>query len=96
MIATEKKSENLNGMNLPVLRKLLNDVKHDATRGTTHWGVTTRWMGGAVSETEVTGFEIAGKRVKRSFKFRTDEPNELAGCDTPGQPHSHPVSSLSR
>jgi uncharacterized OsmC-like protein len=89
MIATQNKSDQLNGVNLPVLHKLLDDVKRDNNYGATHWGVTTRWMGGAVSETEVTGYEIAGRRIKRNFTFRTDEPHELAGRNAHANPQEY-------
>jgi uncharacterized OsmC-like protein len=89
MTTTAVESELLNGVNLPVLRKLLNDVKHDGARGKTEWGVTTRWAGGAVTETEVTGFGISGTRVKRSFRFRTDEPRELAGTNEFANPQEY-------
>ena len=88
--ATASKPDQLNGVNVPVLKKLLEDVKRDKNFGATHWGVTTRWVSGAVTETEVTGYEIAGKRVERNFKFRTDEPHELAG----GNAHANPQEYL--
>jgi hypothetical protein len=87
--ATQPGTDRLNGVNVPVLHKLLEDVKCDRVHGNTHWGVTTRWMGGAISETEVTGYEIAGKRVKRGFKFRTDEPLELAGDNQYANPQEY-------
>jgi uncharacterized OsmC-like protein len=88
--ATVSKSDQLNGVNVPVLKRLLEDVKRDKNFGVTHWGVITRWVSGAVTETEVTGYEIAGNRVDRSFKFRTDEPHELAG----GNAHANPQEYL--
>ena len=93
-VATQNKSDRLNGVNLPVLRKLLDDVKRNKDYGMTNWGVTTRWQSGAVSETEVTGYEIAGKRVKRNFKFRTDEPFELAGGNTHANPQEYLMGAL--
>jgi uncharacterized OsmC-like protein len=84
----------INGINLPVLHKLIEDVKRDRANGATNWGVTTAWVGGGVSETEVTGYELAGKRIKRSFRFRTDEPTELGGSDVHPNPQEYLLGAL--
>lgn len=88
--ATQPQTDLLNGVNLPVLHKLLDNVKRDRANGATEWGVTTRWIDGAVSETEVTGCKIGGKTIERKFKFRTDEPLELGG----GNSHANPQEYL--
>jgi uncharacterized OsmC-like protein len=88
-MTTTATTEKLNGINLPVLHKLLEDVKRDSAQGRTAWGATTRWVGGAVTETEVTGCDIGGKRISRQFKFRTDEPLELGGQNSFANPQEY-------
>lgn len=79
----------LNGVNVPALKKLLSDVKNDRLRGMTRWGVTTRWITGAVTETTVEGYDIGGTHVQRRFAFRTDEPHELAGGNKFANPQEY-------
>lgn len=86
--------DRLNGVNLPVLRKLLDDVKHDRANGLTKWAVTTRWLEGGVSETAIDGCTIAGKAIPRRFSFRHDEPRELAGTDTFPNPQEYLMGAL--
>lgn len=92
--ATVSNADKLNGVNLPVLRQLLADVKRDKHEGDTRWAVTTRWQGGAISETEVSECEIAGRRINRNFKFRSDEPLELAGTNTSPNPQELLMGAL--
>ena len=89
MTTTAIKSDRINGINLPVLHKLLEDVKRDSAQGRTAWGVTTRWVGGTVTETEVSGCQISGRQINRHFKFRTDEPLELGGTNTFANPQEY-------
>lgn len=86
--------DRLNGVNLPVLRKVLEDVKHDRANGATKWTVATRWVGGAVSETEVNGCQLAGKEIRRHFSFRSDEPLELAGANQYPNPQEYLMGAL--
>jgi uncharacterized OsmC-like protein len=77
----DPKAELVNGIDVARLKNLLADVKHNKALGQTSWDVTTRWEGGTMSETEVTGCTLAGRRIRRSFRFRSDEPVELAGTN---------------
>jgi uncharacterized OsmC-like protein len=90
----DAKNDRINGVNVPVLRKLLDDVKHDRANGMTKWAVTTRWIEGGVSETEVDGYHFAGRYVKRHFTFRHDEPHELAGSNTFPNPQEYLMGAL--
>jgi uncharacterized OsmC-like protein len=91
-VATEKGQ--LNGVNLSLLHKLLEDVKGNRVSGVTRWGVSTRWVSGAQSESEVKGYEINGQHVARSFRFRTDEPKELAGGNQFPNPQEYLLGAL--
>ncbi|HVT79865.1 MAG TPA: OsmC family protein, partial [Phycisphaerae bacterium] len=74
-------AELVNGVDLTRLKKVIGDVTQDKANARTSWGVTTRWEGGTVTETEVAGCSISGRRIKRNFRFRSDEPLELGGSN---------------
>ena len=74
-------AELVNGVDVSRLNKVIADVMQDKANAQTNWGVTTRWEGGTVTETEVTGCSISGRRIKRNFRFRSDEPLELGGTN---------------
>lgn len=82
-------TDQLNGVNVSAVKKLFGDVQQDARHGMTRWAVTTRWVTGAITETEVAGCEIGGKSIRRSFRFRTDEPHELGGANTFANPQEY-------
>src|SRR3954454_17549993 len=86
MLATESKTHQINGVNVTTLQKLVESVKQNPANALTRWGVTTRWAGGAVSETQVSSCEVSGKRIKKDFTIRIDEPVELAGTNTAPNP----------
>jgi uncharacterized OsmC-like protein len=87
-------TDRLNGVNVPVMKKLFEDVQRDPRNARTAWGVTTRWVTGAVSETEVTGCNISGKRIDRRFRFRVDEPEQLAGTNNFANPQEYLLGAL--
>ena len=100
MIATNEKTDpinrtdRINGVNMPALHKLVEDVKASPANAMTRWGVTTRWAGGAASETHVGGFGIGGRRVRKDFTIRIDEPLELAGGNTAPNPQEYLLAAF--
>lgn len=94
MLATEKKADRINGVKVATIHKLVEDVKRDPANALTRWGVTTRWVGGAVSETQVSACEVSGKRIARDFKIRIDEPVELAGTNTQPNPQEYLLAAF--
>jgi uncharacterized OsmC-like protein len=94
MIATFNKTDRINGVDLPILLDLIDGVKRDPANASTTWGVTTRWAGGTVSETQVSGCDLGGRHVARDFKIRIDEPRELAGTDTAPNPQEYLLASF--
>ena len=90
----ETKKAVTNGLNVQVMHNVLESVKRDTALAHTAWGVTTRWVGGAVSETEVTGCEISGKRIERRFHFRADEPLQLGGTNLHANPQELLMGAL--
>lgn len=87
-------ADRVNGVNVPAVKNLFSAVQQDSRQGMTHWAVTTRWVTGAVTETEVEGCEIGGKTIRRSFRFRTDEPHELGGDNTFANPQEYLMGAL--
>jgi uncharacterized OsmC-like protein len=84
----------INGINPDAVHELIGAVKRNPAEGFTRWGVTTRWQEGCVSETEVAGFEIAGKRVRKNFKLHIDEPHELGGTNTAANPQEYLLAAF--
>lgn len=93
-MSTQTLTENLNGVNLPRLHQLVEDIKRDPANALTTWNVTTRWIDGARSQTRVTDYKIGGKTVKKDFKIHIDEPLELAGSNTQPNPQEYLLSAF--
>jgi len=68
-----------NDINVDALNQLIEDVKADPARGKARFNVTTRWKGGARTETAVDFWEFGGQREERTFTIPTDEPPALLG-----------------
>jgi uncharacterized OsmC-like protein len=94
MTMTAIPNEQLNGVNVPIVKKLLADVQRDSARGATHWAVNTQWKGGTISETTVTGCGIGARHIARSFAFRSDEPLELGGENRFPNPQEYLLGAL--
>lgn len=94
MSATATQPERLNGVNMPRLYELVEEVKRDPKNGLTRWNASTRWTGGATSEARISGCEIGGKRCPKDFHIKIDEPFELAGTNTQPNPQEYLLSAL--
>jgi uncharacterized OsmC-like protein len=94
MTTTQTDLTRLNGVNVPLMQQLMSDVKNNPGNANTKWGVSTRWITGTLSETLVEGCQIRGKNVSRTFRFRTDEPLELAGSNTVPNPQEYLMGAL--
>jgi uncharacterized OsmC-like protein len=84
----------LNGLDVASMRAKAGAIQADPKKGLTHWNVTTRWMGGARSDTAVTSCEIGGQRVPRNFTIRADEPLELLGTNQFANPQELLIAAL--
>lgn len=71
----------VNGIDVASLRAKRGAIEADPSQGMTRWNVTTRWMGGARSDTKVASSEIGGQRIPKDFTIRMDEPLELLGTN---------------
>lgn len=69
----------LNGIDLPSLKSLADDVAQDYRRGLATFHVRTGWTGGVTSETRIDHWELGGRSEPRGLAFRADEPTALLG-----------------
>jgi uncharacterized OsmC-like protein len=83
--ATVQSSRKLNGVDTVELKQLI-DNSVDPGKAAVRFGVTTRWKGGAKSETRVDGYQIGGQWIEREFAILSDEPRELCGSNTQPNP----------
>lgn len=84
----------LNGLNADDLNALIASTRADAAAAQTRWTVTTKWVGGTVSEARVLGCTIGGKRCPKDFTIVSDEPRELGGNDTQPNPQEYLLAAL--
>lgn len=84
----------VNGINVDDVFALIDGVKRDAANGKTSWRVSTSWQGQAHSRTEVKGYDIGGKHVRREFSIDIDEPLELGGSNRYANPQEHLLAAL--
>lgn len=84
----------VNGIDVAGLKQLIDTVAADPTQGHTRFGVTTRWAGGTVSNTHVTGWTIGGKHSPKDYTITIDEPLELGGTNTQPNPQEYLMAAL--
>ena len=80
------KNAPVNGLDLQALGEVVEAIQADSSKAIVGFDVVTKWKGQTRSETTVTGFTIAGERVKRSHTIVADEPYELLGADSAPNP----------
>src|SRR5262245_24450723 len=84
----------LNGIDVDFLRATIDAVAADPALGQTHWSVTTRWRGGARSDTRVESYRIGGREVEKDFTIHADEPLELGGTNRHANPREYLLAAL--
>ncbi|QIK77880.1 OsmC family protein [Sphingomonas piscis] len=84
----------VNGIDTAALGTVVQAVKADPSKAKVGFDVVTRWTGQTGSETEVTGFDMAGERVTRSHTIRADEPLQLLGADQAANPQELLMAAL--
>jgi uncharacterized OsmC-like protein len=84
----------VNGIDVPALHLKAGAIAADPKLGRTRWNVTTRWKGGARSDTSVTDYEIGGQRVPKDFTIRADEPLEVGGTNQFANPQEVLMAAL--
>ena len=86
--------EPVNGLDLPALVALVEDIRADPGKAKAAFRVTTRWAGQTSSETIVGSCQIGGSPVDRSFTILADEPRELMGQDSAPNPQELLMAAL--
>ena len=90
----ETTKEKLNGIDTEALKQVMGQISKDPSLGKLKFQVTTAWKGTTKSETVVQGYEIGGQKVKRIHTFVIDEPTELLGEDTAGNPQEYLMGAM--
>jgi uncharacterized OsmC-like protein len=92
--STTATRDSVNGIDVASMRAKVAAIQADPSKGKTRWNVTTRWLGGARSDTKVASFEIGGQRIPRDFTIKVDEPLELLGTNQFANPQEILMASL--
>ena len=69
----------MNGIDTTALGAYAAQVKADKAAGIVKFSVVSDWKGGTKSVGKVSGWEIGGKPLTKSFEITADEPPELLG-----------------
>jgi uncharacterized OsmC-like protein len=86
MITASKWQKVVNGVDTEALKQMAGNAAHGGRQAQVKFGVATHWRGGTKTETRVTGYEFAGRRVAKDFSILSDEPRELCGENTQPNP----------
>jgi len=76
----------INDIDTDAVKAVMAEVSKDPAQGKVKFQVSTHWKGGAKSETHVDSYQLAGKKIQRTFRIPIDEPLELAGSNTAANP----------
>jgi len=90
----ETTKEKLNGIDTEALKQVMGQISKDPSVGKLKFQVTTTWKGTTKTETVVQGYEIGGRKVKRIHTFVIDEPTELLGEDSSGNPQEYLMGAM--
>jgi uncharacterized OsmC-like protein len=80
------KNPTVNGIDLALLGKVVEDVERDPANGMLAFQVTTRWKGGTRTEAEVGSVTFGRETIARDFTIAADEPTEIGGTNTAANP----------
>lgn len=75
-----------NGLDLEALAGLVSSIERDPAQAEARFAVTTRWMGGTGSRSDIDGYRIGRREVARSHRVDIDLPFELLGRDGAANP----------
>lgn len=79
-------TQNMNGMDLESLGRMVEEIKNDQTKGFVRFKVATAWSGQTRSEARVKSYVMDGVEIPREFSIVADEPRELLGQNTAPNP----------
>jgi uncharacterized OsmC-like protein len=75
-----------NGLGVPALLEIIEQIKMDPSRGMAKFNVTSGWKGQTRSEHKVEGYTLGGQEISRPHTIEADEPVELLGENTAANP----------
>jgi uncharacterized OsmC-like protein len=78
--------QNINGIDLDKLGKLVEQIKNDNSKGFVRFKVATNWKGQTRSEARVKSYVMDGVEIPREFSIAADEPPELLGQNSAPNP----------
>src|SRR3954469_22026022 len=84
----------VNGINVTGLFALIDGVRREPAKGSTHWHVTTTWQGQARSRSEIDGYLIGAEKAPPRFPIHSHEPHELGGSNRFANPQEHLIAAL--
>jgi uncharacterized OsmC-like protein len=79
-------TQNINGIDLEGLGRLVEEIKNDNTKGFVRFKVATAWKGQTRSEARVKSYVMNGVEIPREFTIAADEPPELLGQNSAPNP----------
>ncbi|RST30467.1 OsmC family peroxiredoxin [Sphingomonas ginkgonis] len=88
------RNQTVNGLDLAALGEVVDAIQKDPGKAKVGFDVVTRWKGQTRTETEVSGFTLAGERIERSHRIVADEPCELLGGDSAPNPQELLMAAL--
>ncbi len=96
MKAAEKKEEILNGVDVDVVKGLIDAVNEKPDLANCKFRANNEWIDGGHNRTTITGFYGAGQEIshEKSFVLDADEPPILAGQDRGANPVEHLLNAL--
>jgi hypothetical protein len=69
--------ENMNGIDVPALKALVDRVKTDPNERAAAFKVKTEWKGQTKTITSISDYTLGDKKYSRDFQIHADEPYEL-------------------
>lgn len=75
-----------NGIDTNALKQIADEVSRDPKKGIVKFQVSTNWIDGPKSTTQIDSYELAGQKISKNFVVQIDEPTELLGSNTAPNP----------
>jgi uncharacterized OsmC-like protein len=84
----------INGIDVAKVEQLAQGCANNPRNSAVKFAVATRWTGGVSSASRVEGYELAGRKIPRTFAIVSDEPTELCGGNAAANPQELLMASL--
>ena len=94
MAMTEVAGQQVNGLDVDALTRVIGEIERDPAKGLVEFRVRSGWKGQTKSRSVVESYTIGGQEVHRSFAIDADEPFELLGRNTAPNPQELLMTAL--